>query len=114
MTADQRAVHRAASKLVGDVEVAGELRALVHEAVREIAAMCDGALEKDGVGFSKIDTRLGRGLAHLETLNDKQAWLCVRLAKTYRRQLPEGLRDRIAAVIGDTLDEHKATEKKGA
>ena len=108
MTADQRAVHRAASKLVGDVEVAGELRALVHEAVREIAAMCDGALEKDGIGFSKIDTRLGRGLAALQSLNDKQAWLCVRLAKTYRRQLPDDLRDRIAVVIGDTLDKKEA------
>jgi len=112
MSADQRAVHRAASKLVGDVEVADELRAMVHEAVREIAVECDGALAKDGVGFNKADSYLGRGLAALPSLNDKQAWLAVGLARRYRGQLGDALRDRIAAVIGDTLDEHKATEKK--
>jgi SNF2 family DNA or RNA helicase len=107
MSADARAVHRAASKLVGDIEVADELRALVHEAVREIAVECDGALAKDGVGFNKADSYLGRGLAALPSLNDRQAWLAVGLARRYRRQLGEELRDRIAAVIGDTLEENE-------
>ena len=108
MGADARAVHRAASKLVGDIEVADELRALVHEAVREIAVECDGAFLRDGVGFNKADSYLGRGLAALPSLNDKQAWLAVGLARRYRRQLGDTLRDRIAAVIGDTIDEAKA------
>jgi SWI/SNF-related matrix-associated actin-dependent regulator 1 of chromatin subfamily A len=108
MGADARAVHRAASKLVGDIEVADELRALVHEAVREIAVECDGAFLRDGVGFNKADSYLGRGLAALPSLNDKQAWLAVGLARRYRRQLGDTLRDRIAAVIGDTLDEAKS------
>ena len=108
MSADTRAVYRAASKLVGDIEVAGELRALVHEAVREIAVVCDGAFEKDGVGFNKADSYLGRGLAALPELNDRQAWLAVGLARRYRRQLGDELRDRIAAVIGDTLEQETA------
>lgn len=111
MSADARAVHRAASKLVGDIEVGAELRALVHEAVREIAVECDGAFLRDGVGFNKADSYLGRGLAALPSLNDKQAWLAVGLARRYRRQLGDTLRDRIAAVIGDTLDEEK--DEKG-
>ena len=35
-------------------------------------------------------------------------WLAVGLARRYRRQLGDTLRDRIAAVIGDTLDEKVA------
>ena len=111
MDADSRAVHRAASKLVGDIEVAGELRALVHEAVREIAVVCDGAFEKDGVGFNKADSYLGRGLAALPSLNDKQAWLAVGLARRYRRQLSEMLRDRIGNAIDDVVVDLAA--KKG-
>lgn len=35
----------------------------VHQAVREIAARCDGAQTEDGVGFSGQDTKFGKRLA---------------------------------------------------
>jgi hypothetical protein len=48
----------------------------------------DGAREINGVGFNKLDTRLGRDLASLPYLSRKQAALGAKLVNKYRRQLP--------------------------
>lgn len=63
----------------------------VHAALRQLAAVCDGATSLDGMGFNKIDTRVGRSLAEAERLSPRQAALGRRIVMKYRRQLPEEL-----------------------
>lgn len=61
----------------------------VHAALRALAAACDGAVQRDGAGFSKIDGRLGHSLAGAPRLSARQAALGLRLVRKYRRQLGE-------------------------
>lgn len=68
-----------------------EERALAHRAVQIIAGMCDGAHLKDDAGFNATDTDFGHFLAGCDHLTDGQAWAARRLARKYRRQLPEPL-----------------------
>lgn len=68
-----------------------EQRRLAHLAVRTIAGMCDGAQQKDDMGFNGADTSYGHRLAECETLTDGQVWAATRLARKYRRQLDAGL-----------------------
>ena len=75
--------------------VSEEERSLLHEAVRIIAGVCDGAQKLDGAGFNKIDANFGTHLACLDTLTDGQAWAAKRLARTYRRQLPAALVEQL-------------------
>lgn len=75
--------------------VSDEERALIHRAVRIIAGYCDGAQQLDGMGFSKIDAQFGMHLACCDSLTDGQAWVGKRLARTYRRQLPAELVERL-------------------
>lgn len=64
-----------------------ECAAMVHEALRMLAGMCDGAAKLDGSGFSRIDVRIGHSLAEAGRLTPKQAALGARLVRKYRRQL---------------------------
>lgn len=75
--------------------VSDEERALIHQAMRIIAGMCDGAHKLDMMGFNKIDARFGMHLAALNTLTDGQAWAGKRLARVYRRQLPESIVEKL-------------------
>lgn len=75
--------------------VSEEERALLHEAVRIVAGHCDGAYRLDNAGFNKLDARFGTHLAELDRLTDGQAWAARRLARTYRRQLPAELVERL-------------------
>jgi len=61
--------------------------AAAHDAMRRLAGVCDGAVERDDSGFSRYDAALGHRLASLDTLTPGQALLALRLARTYRRQL---------------------------
>ena len=62
------------------------------EAVRYLAARCNGARDWDGAGFSKLDTRIGKELAALPMLTPKQAALALRIAGKYAKtQLPESI-----------------------
>ena len=63
----------------------------VHRGLQELAMMCDGAREIDGMGFNKFDTAIGKSLAGAITLSPKQAALGQKLVRKYRRQLPEGM-----------------------
>lgn len=67
----------------------------VHEALKAVHAACDGAVSKDGGGFSKVDRTLGSHLAKLPSLTPGQAVLGLRFAWRYRRQLPEGLAAKV-------------------
>lgn len=66
-------------------------KAAALEAMRLLAGVCDDARERDGEGFNKIDSPVGKRLAALDRLTDGQAWFAAKLAKKYRRQLPGDL-----------------------
>jgi len=70
-------------------------RIAVHDALRMLAGMCDGAQAVDGMGFSKIDTHIGHSLAEQFALTPAQAALGKRLVTKYKRQLPESLLESI-------------------
>lgn len=61
----------------------------IHQALRALAGMCDGAHQRDGSGFSKIDVSLGHDLAARASLSPRQAALGWKLARKYRRQVGE-------------------------
>lgn len=76
--------------------------AAIHQALRMLAGMCDGAAALDGNGFARIDVRIGHSLAAARKLTPRQAALGQRLVKKYRRQLGElveacGLESQVAA-----------------
>lgn len=74
-----------------EVEVSDEKIAAVHEALRILAERCDGALDKDGAGFNKMDTAFGCRLAESPTLSDRQAAAAIKMVRKYRGQLPAEL-----------------------
>lgn len=58
-----------------------------HEGVQRIQALCDGAKELDGVGFSMMDLEIGHSLAKQFNLSPRQGAMAKRLCRKYRRQL---------------------------
>lgn len=62
----------------------------IHNGLRVLAGNCDGAVQLDGAGFSRIDAAIGHSLANVGRLTAKQAALGLRLCRKYRRQLGEG------------------------
>lgn len=66
-----------------------------HEAIRFIAARCNGARDYDGAGFSKIDTQIGKSLAAAPILSPRQAALARKIALKYRGQLGEEMTARL-------------------
>jgi hypothetical protein len=69
---------------------AQRVSALVHMQLRYLAACCDGAQERDGSGFNKLDSQIGKQLAGLTSLTPRQALLGQKIVTKYKRQL-EGL-----------------------
>jgi len=67
---------------------ADEQYALVHAAIQEIAARCDGAREKDFQGFDGTDTKYGRRIASVsfETLTEDDRQEEARIILKYRNQ----------------------------
>jgi SWI/SNF-related matrix-associated actin-dependent regulator 1 of chromatin subfamily A len=63
----------------------------IHEALRLLSSMCDGARSLDGTGFNKFDVRLGKNLANTDNLSAKAAALGRRIVLKYHKQLPEEL-----------------------
>ena len=59
----------------------------VRKAIQWLAAECDGAQSRDGMGFSGVDTSLGHALTHKEVWSDEEALTAGALAKKYRGQL---------------------------
>ena len=69
-----------------------EQRHLAKLAMRSLASVCDGAREKDEMGFSGADTHFGHKLAAVEgDLTDGQTYFAIKLARKYRRQLSTGI-----------------------
>jgi SWI/SNF-related matrix-associated actin-dependent regulator 1 of chromatin subfamily A len=74
--------------------------AMIHEGLKRLAGVCNGAVDWDGMGFSKIDTMIGKSLAFSAFLSRKQAALGMRLCIKYRGQLGDGM---IARIKGDMV-----------
>lgn len=64
-----------------------ETKEQIHSCLKQLAAVCDGAHERDDTGFSANHTSHGRWLASIDSLNDisaRQGWEIIR---HYKRQL---------------------------
>ena len=73
----------------------------IHQMLRILAGEdTDYAREKNDIGFNKIDGAFGHKLAESPQLTPKQAFYGARIARKYRRQLPETL---YQLVFGDTV-----------
>jgi hypothetical protein len=62
-----------------------------HIAIRLLAGYCDGARELDGMGFNKLDADIGKKLGLLQQLTPKQGVLAMKIARKYKRQIPEDI-----------------------
>jgi hypothetical protein len=71
--------------------VSDELREAVHVGLKMLAAVCDGAKKRDGLGFNSCDSRFGKWLASRETLTDRQVFLGKTILWKYHGQLPESM-----------------------
>ena len=80
----RRAALAAEAEKLSDEDIA-----IIHSRLKTLSSFCDGANAMDGMGFNKMDTRLGKELAALLRLTPKQAALGQKLTRKYKRQLPE-------------------------
>lgn len=69
-------------------------KAAVHQALRMLSGVCDGARATDEMGFNGVDTRIGKSLAGQSFLTDRQGILGRKLIRKYRRQLPADLLEK--------------------
>ena len=60
----------------------------IHQALRILAGVCDGAQRRDDIGFNGCDTIIGRALAGCNSLTGRQALLGKKILKKYHRQIP--------------------------
>jgi len=72
-------------------ELTPEEIAAVHQCLRILAGVCDGAIAQDGRGFNGRDTDFGKSLAAQGYLTPRQALAGQKMLRTYHRQLPENL-----------------------
>lgn len=79
--------------------VSNYIKEYVLEGLKILSSICDGARQDDMSGFNRIDTRIGKYLASLNNLTNKQTLLGMKLCYKYRRQLPKRLNDIIYAEI---------------
>ncbi len=63
--------------------------ARIHNQLRTLAGVCDGAIARDGEGFNAVDAQIGYALARLSSLSQRQAQLGRRILRKYSRQLGE-------------------------
>lgn len=64
----------------------------LHNAIRALAAACDGAFAHDGAGFNRLDAAVGREIAgrSFAVYSPKLVGLMARLVWRYRKQLGDG------------------------
>jgi SWI/SNF-related matrix-associated actin-dependent regulator 1 of chromatin subfamily A len=67
----------------------------IHEAIKYVSALCDGARALDGMGFNRFDADFGHQLAHRASLTPNQAVAGRELVRKYRKQLPESLKETL-------------------
>jgi hypothetical protein len=71
--------------------VSAEIKAAALSGLRQLAGMCDGAVQKDGCGFNRNDSVFGHKLAGLAELSDGQAHFACRMLRKYHGQLGPAL-----------------------
>lgn len=81
------------------VNVQPQDESVIHESLRFISTLCDGARSKDGLGWSKIDREIGSSLANSNRLTQRQAYLGLKLVKRHAKQLPDELKNKIQAIL---------------
>ena len=89
----------------------------VHNALRSLASMCDGAVDLDGMGFNALDTYMGRRLAAEDTLTAAQAVVGLKIAMRYRRtQLTAwaGILEKIDARVSEQAKVKDKADGAGA
>lgn len=72
-----------------------EQTAAIHQALKIIAGVCDGAQALDSQGFNHVDTNFGKALAAASKLTPKMAASGFQLVRKYRRQVPDAILDKI-------------------
>ena len=72
-------------------DITAEQQAAIHECLRILAGVCDGASSRDGEGFNGVDTSFGHSLAVQPSLSAKQAHFGQKIIRKYHRQLPASL-----------------------
>ena len=82
---------------------------MIHQCLRMLAGYCDGAHAIDGMGFNKLDAKIGKNLAEQMFLSKAQAALGLKIITKYRRQLGA---DVITAIkqLGPQNEEAAVTE----
>jgi len=68
-----------------------EQKAAALEGLQILAGVCDGAIERDNVGYNGCDSKIGKSLAARRTLTDGQFWLARRILPKYHGQIGEEL-----------------------
>jgi len=82
----REAIAEAAAKIT-DEQVAA-----IHMGLRLLdGANQDRAMQRNNVGFNRVDTGIGMQLAGQATLTKKQAVLGAKVLRKYKRQLPAGI-----------------------
>lgn len=76
----------------------------VHNALKALSAVCDGAASEDGQGFNGVDSAFGKSLASQPTLSIKQATMALKMLKKYSRQLAG-----FGITLPKTIEEGKKT-----
>ena len=102
----QRQLFRAQAQLLTSEQIA-----VIHESLRALSGVCDGASERDDMGFNGADQRFGNELAGLDTLTQRQAMLSLRMVKKYERtQLGsttaaalQAIRDDVASRVKEAI-----------
>jgi hypothetical protein len=67
--------------------ITSELRQELRQALTLLSGQCDGARERDGVGFNKPDSHIGRWLSLAGLEDDATAECAFQLVYKYERQL---------------------------
>jgi SWI/SNF-related matrix-associated actin-dependent regulator 1 of chromatin subfamily A len=84
--------HDARAVLAREAEgLTAERVAAIHAGLRTLSAYCDGAINRDDMGFNKADSYSGKRLAALAALTPLQAAYGARLVRKYGRQLDPAL-----------------------
>jgi len=91
----------------------------ILEAVRALAAVCDGAVDLDGVGYNGVDTGFGHAMAERESLSPRMAAASFKMLRKYSAQLRNyGIEylDLVDSVTGKTARTlaQEAAERKAA
>lgn len=98
LIADYRPTAKQAAEKIGEARkeaaetaIDDEQARFILQALRLLAARCDGAQAEDSAGFNKFDSHFGKDLASRPRLSQKQAAAGFKLVRKYQGQLPEDL-----------------------